>query len=86
LIGKNGERDYHSTMLIKVRVKTGAKNESLKKKADDMYEIAVREKPEANAANRRILALLASELNTTASKLRMVKGHHSPSKTISTGD
>jgi uncharacterized protein YggU (UPF0235/DUF167 family) len=68
-------------MLIKVRARTGAKNESLRK-AGDRYEIAVREKPERNAANARILALLAAELGVPLKNLRIIKGHHSPSKTI----
>jgi uncharacterized protein YggU (UPF0235/DUF167 family) len=68
-------------MLIKVRARTGAKNESLRK-AGDRYEIAVREKPERNAANARILALLAAELGAPLKKLRIVKGHRSPSKTV----
>lgn len=69
-------------MLIKVRVKTGAKNESIRKVAD-RYEIAVREKPERNAANARILTLLSRELGIPEKKLRITKGHHSPAKTIS---
>lgn len=69
-------------MLIKVRVKTGAKRESLKK-VGDRYEVAVREKPERNAANARVLALMAAELGVSQKKLRIIKGHHSPSKTLS---
>jgi uncharacterized protein YggU (UPF0235/DUF167 family) len=68
-------------MLIKVRARTGAKNESLRK-AGDRYEIAVRKKPERNAANARILTLLAAELGVPLKKLRIIKGHRSPSKTI----
>jgi len=84
--GQRAHTHYDEQMLIKVRVKTEAKNEKILKKADDMYEIAVRDKPEANMANKRVLALLAAELSLPASKLRIIKGHHSPSKTISTVD
>jgi uncharacterized protein YggU (UPF0235/DUF167 family) len=69
-------------MLVKVRVKTGAKKESVRK-VKDRYEVAVREKPEQGAANARVLTLLAAELSVPQKKLRIVKGHHSPSKLIS---
>lgn len=68
-------------MLIKLRVKTGAKHESIKKVADDHYEISVKEKPRDNLANARVLFLLAHELKTVK-KPRIVKGHHSPSKIV----
>lgn len=68
-------------MLIKVRVKTGVKNDSIRK-IGDRYNIAVREKPEQNAANLKVLALLAAELGIPTKKLRITKGQHSPSKTI----
>ena len=72
-------------MHIKVRVKTGAKNERVRKVADDCFEINVREKPEANAANRRVLELLAMHLNISRKRLRITKGHHSPSKHVAVG-
>lgn len=69
-------------MHIKVRVKTGAKNELIKKVADDHYEISVREKPENNMANKRVLALMAQALKLPAARIRITKGHHSPSKIL----
>lgn len=70
-------------MLIKVRVKTGAKNERIEKVHNDLYKIDVREKPEANRANTRVLAMLAQALGHNPRSLQMIKGHHSPSKTFS---
>ncbi len=75
---------YDGLMHIKVRVKTGAKNESIKKVSDDHYEISVREKPEANMANKRVLALMSRALKIPAARIRMTKGHHSPSKILET--
>jgi len=69
-------------MLIKVRVTTGAKNESVQKKKDDQYNIAVREKAQHNAANMRVIELLAAQLGITVKRLRITKGHRSPAKTI----
>ncbi len=72
-------------MLIKVRVTTGAKNEKVKKVADDHFEISVREKPENNAANHRIIALVAMALRVPIKAVRIIKGHRSPSKILSIG-
>ena len=68
-------------MLIKVRVKAGAKNESVKKVAD-RYDISVREKAEGGMANARVLALVARELGVTQKKVSIIKGQRSPSKTL----
>jgi uncharacterized protein YggU (UPF0235/DUF167 family) len=69
-------------MHIKVRVKTGAKNESVKKISGDHYELSVREKPEANMANKRVLVLMARTLKIPVERIRITKGHHSPSKIL----
>ncbi len=73
-------------MYIKVRVKTGAKNETVRKVTDGIFEISVREKPEQNAANKRVLELIARELRIRASALRIVSGHHRPSKVLAIVD
>ena len=81
-------------MHIKVRVKTGAKNESIKQIVVPhqntevqppylAFEVSVREKPEANMANKRVLALMAKALKIPAARIRITKGHHSPSKILS---
>ncbi len=72
-------------MHIKVRVKTGAKNESIRELAEGRFEISVREKPEANMANERVVELVAGRLGLPVKKLRIVKGHHHPSKILSIG-
>ena len=72
-------------MHITVRVKTGAKQESVRKISADRFEITVREKPENNLANRRVVALVAIEFGVPASKIRVLKGHRRRSKTLSIG-
>ncbi|MGA8817061.1 MAG: DUF167 domain-containing protein [Xanthobacteraceae bacterium] len=76
---------YTHRMLITVRVKAGAKKESFRKISDDRFEISVREKPENNLANHRIIALVAIQFDVPASKIRIVKGHRQRSKTLSIG-
>ena len=72
-------------MLITVRVKTGTKKETVRKLSDHRFEISVREKPENNLANHRVIDLVAMEFGVPASKIRIVKGHHHYSKTLSVG-
>lgn len=69
-------------MLIKVRVRTGARKESLREISPDHFEISVREEPEQNLANKRIIALVALHFNLPAAKIRITKGHHSASKIL----
>ena len=70
-------------MLVKVRVTTGAKNERIERVSEDRFDIAVREKPAANQANQRVVALVARELGILASQVRIIRGHHRASKILS---
>jgi uncharacterized protein YggU (UPF0235/DUF167 family) len=72
-------------MLITVRVKTEAKKEIVRKISYGRFEISVREKPENNLANHRIVALVAIEFDGPASKIRILKDHRHRSKTLSVG-
>ena len=69
--------------LIKVRATSGAKRESVRATAADTLAISVKEKAERNAANTRIIELVATHFSVPTKKVRMMKGHHSPSKTFS---
>ena len=68
-------------MYIKVKVRAGAKREVIKKISEDHYDISVKEKAENNRANGRILEICHGLYPGTA--IRIVSGHHSPSKIIS---
>ena len=69
-------------MHIKVRAKTGAKNESLREISEDHFEMCVREKPQHNFANRRIVELIAAHYRLPVANVRIIKGHHRASKII----
>ena len=69
-------------MYIKARVKTGAKRASLKVVSPSVFEVSVREKPERNQANARVIALVAAHLKVPAKNVRIVRGQHSPSKML----
>ena len=69
-------------MLIKIKVTTGAKKDSLKIVSEGRWEVSVREKPQQNQANARVLALVASRLGVRVNQIRIMSGHHSSSKTL----
>ena len=68
-------------MYIKVRVIAKAKKETIEQVSSDHYKISVREPAERNLANRRILDIFRSEF--PGQDVRLVSGHHSPSKIVS---
>ena len=70
-------------MYVKVRAISGSKKENFEKISEDTFKISVKEKAQANMANKRILELLANHFKVPTGKLRIINGHHSPSKLIS---
>jgi uncharacterized protein YggU (UPF0235/DUF167 family) len=73
-------------MYVKVRVIAGAKKEKFEKVSDIHFEISVKEKAEQNLANRRVMELIASHFKLPAKSVRIISGHHSPSKILSIPD
>jgi uncharacterized protein len=69
-------------MLVKVRVSAGAKKESFDK-SGDRYVISVREKALENRANLRVIELLSIHLKVPIKSIRIIRGHHMPSKILS---
>ena len=75
---------------IHVKVIAGARKESFsprlsrtgQAKLADHFEVSVREKAERNMANTRVLALVAEHFSVPISKVRIVNGHHHPSKLL----
>lgn len=69
-------------VYIHIKVSAGAKKESFRKKSEDHFEISVREKAERNLANTRVLELVAKHLKVPIHNVRIVNGHHHPSKLL----
>lgn len=67
-------------MYIKAKVTAGAKRENILKMSDDHFEISVKEPAERNMANKRVIQLLAGHFGVSVGAVRLVSGHHSPSK------
>lgn len=70
-------------MYIKVKVRTGAKAEKFVKKTEDHFDISVKQLPERNMANKRVIELVRDYFKVYNGDVRIVSGHHSPSKIIS---
>ena len=69
-------------MYFKVVVKTGQKKDILKQISPDHFEVSVREKPERNMANKKVLELIASNFAVPTGKVRIINGHHHPHKLL----
>lgn len=74
---------YVITMYLKLKVTPDSKTDSMVKIKDDEYRVTVRVPAENNAANTRVLEMVR-ELYPNQS-VRIVSGHHSPSKIVSIG-
>ncbi len=69
-------------MYIHVNVRAGLRKEIFESKSADHFIISIREKAEHNAANMRVLELIAAHFNVPQNHVHIVNGHHSPSKLI----
>ena len=74
---------------IHVKVSAGAGKEEFKprpsragQESPDHFEISVKEKAERNMANTRVLALVARHFKVPISSVRIINGHHHPSKLL----
>jgi len=73
-------------MYIKVKAFPKSKKEVIKKISADAYEVHVKEEAQQNLANKRIIELVARELDVVVGRVRIINGHHSPSKMLSVLD
>ncbi len=69
-------------MLIKIKVFTAQKTEKILEKTKDKFDIYVKVEAENNMANERIIEILRNKFKEY-NDIRIVSGHHSPSKIIS---
>ena len=67
---------------IHAKVVANARKEIITKKNEDHFEIWVKEKAERNMANNKVLELVAKHFKIPVSKVRIVNGHHHPSKLL----
>ena len=70
-------------MYLKLKVIAGAKKEIVEKISDELWHMSIKQPSENNAANTRILEILRREFPMQV--IRIISGHHSPSKIVSIG-
>jgi len=61
-------------MFIKVKVFPDSKKDEIIKKADDRFEIKVKEKAKNGLANKKVIEILSKYLNVPEEKLILVRG------------
>lgn len=69
-------------MLIHVKVHADSKEDVVIQKTDTSYDVYVREPAEQNRANSRMLDLMSLQFIIPRTRIKIVTGHHSPSKII----
>ena len=69
-------------MYIKVHVYAGMKKESVTKLKDDTFEIVTKAPAERNVANQRVREVIAEAYKVNIKQVRIVNGHHNPSKLL----
>lgn len=69
-------------MYVKVHVYAGMKKESVTKVKADTFEIVTKAKAERNLANERVREVIAEAYGVTKNAVRIVNGHHNPSKLL----
>lgn len=70
-------------MYLKIKVVPDAREEKIEKLKEDEYRIWTKMPAENNLANTRILEIIRNEY--PGQSVRLVSGHHSPSKIVSVG-
>lgn len=71
-------------MYIKVRVIAGSRKEEISEDEKGVFTMKLKEPAERNLANSRVLEVLREKYPNR--EVRIINGHHSPSKLISIED
>lgn len=69
-------------MLIHVKIHPESGKDEVVAKSDVSYVVYVKAPAERNEANVRMKEVLAAHLGLEPSKVRIITGHHSPSKIV----
>lgn len=76
------EVDTKREVLVRVKVTPDAKRELVERDGES-FTISVREPREHNLANKRLREIIASEMDTSTARVRIIKGHRSSNKIFS---
>jgi len=72
-------------MQISVKVAAEAKKEGVEALTNNRFKISVKAKPEHGAANKRVIELVAAYFKVPTKKVRIIRGHKTPSKILEVG-
>ena len=70
-------------MYLKLKVTTDAKRKSVEKISGDLWNMSIKQPAQNNRANTRILEIIREAF--PSQPVRIISGHHSPSKIVSIG-
>ena len=70
-------------MFIKIKVFPDQKKEAFSVVGDNRFEARVRVPAERNLANTRVIELVAEHFGISTKQVRIISGHHHPSKILS---
>lgn len=70
-------------MYVSVRVIANSKEESVEELKEGRLRVRVKEPAKQNLANHRVLTLVAKHFKLPSAKVRLISGHHTPSKLFS---
>ncbi len=69
-------------MIVRVRVNAGARRETQITISDNKLQISVKEPAADNRANDRVRSMLSVYYRVPVSDIRIISGHHHPSKSF----
>lgn len=69
-------------MLIHVHIYPDSKHERIEPKRETSLNVYVKVEAKENKANRRMIELLAIHYSVPTTKIKIITGHHSPSKIL----
>lgn len=69
-------------MLIHVKIIVDSKEDKIVQKNETSFTVYVKEPAEDNRANKRMIELVADRFGIVRSKVRIITGHHHPSKIL----
>jgi uncharacterized protein YggU (UPF0235/DUF167 family) len=73
-------------MYLKVKVITKARTEKIEEDSKGGLKIWVKQAAENNAANKRVLELVRERFPRYNKSVRIINGHHHPSKLLELSD
>ncbi|MEK7123521.1 MAG: DUF167 domain-containing protein [Patescibacteria group bacterium] len=73
-------------MIINIRVKTGAQEQTVVKNEDGSFSVRVKSRPEKGRANKEAIEALAEYFDLPKSAFYIIRGKTSSQKVIKIGD